>query len=67
MSKVQSAAVAAHSTEAGQAQGGALTADIESADAELAELGWRVLRQGRAGQVAFHLLGPQPLDAAREG
>ncbi|HEX5389767.1 MAG TPA: 16S rRNA (guanine(966)-N(2))-methyltransferase RsmD [Burkholderiaceae bacterium] len=28
------------------------------ADAELAELGWRVLRQGRAGQVAFHLLGP---------
>ena len=30
------------------------------ADAELAELGWQVLRQGRAGQVAFHLLGPQP-------
>ena len=28
------------------------------ADAELAELGWQVLRQGRAGQVAFHLLGP---------
>lgn len=28
-------------------------------DAELAELGWRLLRQGRAGQVAFHLLGPQ--------
>ena len=28
------------------------------ADAELAELRWRVLRQGRAGQVAFHLLGP---------
>ncbi|MDP3520509.1 MAG: 16S rRNA (guanine(966)-N(2))-methyltransferase RsmD [Hydrogenophaga sp.] len=28
-------------------------------DAELTELGWRVLRQGRAGQVAFHLLGPQ--------
>ena len=28
------------------------------ADDELAELGWQVLRQGRAGQVAFHLLGP---------
>lgn len=28
------------------------------AEAELAELGWRLLRQGRAGQVAFHLLGP---------
>jgi len=28
------------------------------AEAELAELGWAPLRQGRAGQVAFHLLGP---------
>jgi 16S rRNA (guanine966-N2)-methyltransferase len=27
-------------------------------EAELAELGWQVLRQGRAGLVAFHLLGP---------
>ncbi len=27
-------------------------------EAELAELGWQVRRQGRAGQVAFHLLGP---------
>ena len=27
---------------------------------ELAELGWALLRQGRAGQVAFHLLGPAP-------
>ena len=29
-------------------------------EAELAELGWRLLRQGRAGQVAFHLLGLLP-------
>jgi 16S rRNA (guanine(966)-N(2))-methyltransferase RsmD len=29
-------------------------------DAELAELGWVLRRQGRAGQVAFHLLGPAP-------
>lgn len=36
-------------------------------DAELAELGWRVLRQGRAGQVAFHLLGPQVAGAAGGG
>ena len=28
------------------------------AEAELAELGWAQLRQGRAGQVTFHLLGP---------
>jgi 16S rRNA G966 N2-methylase RsmD len=28
------------------------------AEAELAELGWALLRQGRAGQVTFHLLGP---------
>ena len=31
------------------------------ADAELIELGWLTLRQGRAGQVAFHLLGPLPV------
>ena len=37
------------------------------ADAELAELGWKLLRQGRAGQVAFHLLGPQQGDAAPGG
>jgi 16S rRNA (guanine966-N2)-methyltransferase len=36
-------------------------------DAELAELGWRVLRQGRAGQVAFHLLGPAVEVAASGG
>jgi 16S rRNA (guanine966-N2)-methyltransferase len=36
-------------------------------DAELAELGWRVLRQGRAGQVAFHLLGPQVVGTASGG
>ena len=33
-------------------------------DAELAELGWQVLRQGRAGQVAFHLLGPKVAEAS---
>ncbi len=29
-------------------------------EAELSGLGWALLRQGRAGQVAFHLLGPAP-------
>ena len=33
-------------------------------DTELTELGWQVLRQGRAGQVAFHLLGPKVAQAA---